>query len=259
MVSVSFWKAGPRLSVAVISTLLSSVRCGRLLKVSRTEWRRYLEKSVNFSLCYVGLGAKQSYAEAWRAGSAGFVCCAYDVVTDWRLFQDDYLVVFRRILDQRVDSQVLRELALDLYRKELCNELEDEGLERGAIALRFALGVMKCEAEREASWGNVNEMGRALQIVDDVLDFEDDLRRGETNCLTSTRRHEHLNTMVQRFSDDGIAAAFGEGCGVLGLVILRARDKALRMLSESTTVLVTVNSSTIGSHELAQVPKYPTQ
>ena len=50
-----------------------------------------------------------------------------------------------------------------------------DGLERGAIALRFILKTMGCEAQREVAWGDLDELGELLQIVDDVLDYEDDV------------------------------------------------------------------------------------
>jgi geranylgeranyl pyrophosphate synthase len=87
-----------------------------------------------------------------------------------------------------------------LYDKELLNELEEDGLDRGYIALRFTLRLMGCEKAREGLWPNVDEIGRLFQIVDDVLDYEQDVASGEMNCLNSIRRDEYLRQLIEKFA-----------------------------------------------------------
>jgi len=120
----------------------------------------------------------------------------------------------------------LQSLALDLYQKELFNELEEDGLDRGYIALRFTLKMMECEELCQARWGNVDGIGRLCQIVDDVLDYEQDIASGEMNCLTSDRREDYLRQLITKFGKAETQRLFGNSRSALVVAIERARIKA---------------------------------
>lgn len=214
---------------AAMNAALLSVRYGRALEIRGREWIRYLKKSISFGLCYEGLGAKRSIKEAWRAGEAAFLCCAYDVVTDWRSFSTRHRCVFETILSSCV-AKAEYDLAMSLYEKERQNLLTDDGLERGPIALRFALQMMGCAREQERAWGGLEAVGKLLQIVDDVLDYEEDVTRGDTNCLTSENRRIYLELLAKNFSEKDVQRVFGPARSVLVIVIGQARAKALILL-----------------------------
>ena len=216
--------------VAATSAILRSVQHGPALGIRRTEWVRYLKKSISFGLCYAGFGIAGRMREAWDAGEAAFLCCAYDVVTDWRLFDTKSRVTFEKILCERVQQSEIQELAIGLYEKELNDGLAEDGLERGAIALRFTLKMMGCEKAREVAWGDLDELGRLLQIVDDVLDYEEDVVSGDTNCLRSVRRSVYLRQLISQLGSADARRLFGDTGSVLISVVEMAGRKAEALL-----------------------------
>jgi len=255
VISVDMFRASVAHAVAVLSALISSAQYVGLLGVRRAEWPRYFKKSTNFALCYVGLGAKGSIPEAWKAGKAAFLCCAYDVATDWRSFSEDARIAFEDVLFQMVTAPGTRNLAVDLHSKERHGTLSDDGLERGDIALRFALQVMECEQAREASWPDVAKVGMLLQIVDDVLDLEDDLRTGDTNCLTSARRDKHLWDLLESLDECQTRQYFGKRALVLERVISLARTRASLLLTGQRSPFASAPRSpnNTGGHPIAAI------
>jgi hypothetical protein len=216
--------------VAAVSALIRSVQYASALGIQGKEWHRYLQKSANLGLCYAGFGTAGSFREAWLAGEAAFLCCAYDVVTDWRHFDNIARVKFENILRARTPDSELQGLAIGLYEMEKFQRLEEGGLERGSIALRFTLKMMGCEADRELAWGDLDEIGRLLQIVDDVLDYEADIFYGDTNCLASPGRDMYLQQLLLKFRKEETRRLFGNINSVLVKVIEKARSKAGELL-----------------------------
>ncbi len=208
-----------------------AARYGLALGIRRKELWRYLKKSMSLALCYSGFGIRRTVGEARRAGEAGFLCCAYDVITDWRNFDKKGLVAFESILKERVLQCDVKELAMYLYETERIHKLREDGLTRGAVALRCVLRIMECETEWERLWPDLDEVGKLCQIVDDVLDYEDDCARGEINCLKSSRIREHLTVLITTFDPSQTRTLFGGRSSVLTVVIERARVKAIGMLA----------------------------
>lgn len=218
--------------VAAFSALVHSLRYAGALAISRNECVRYIKKSIRLGLCYAGFGSPWNLVEAWKAGEAAFLSCAYDVVTDWKDFNENARAVFESILSD-LSAPDLQELALGLYDKDSNNQLSENGLERGAIALRFIVQMMGCEKQREARWGDLSNLGELLQIVDDVYDYEDDVAAHEQNCLTTANRDTYLRRLVADLSRQNTRRLFGPMPSVLVLAIERARKKARTMLSKS--------------------------
>jgi hypothetical protein len=231
-----------RYSAAVCCTCFRSLLYARALGIRRPEYGRYFTKSINLALSYVGFDPGGRVANAWRAGEAAFLCCAYDVVTDWRRFAEDSHRAFEHILCLITRDPRLQQLALGLYDKDKSNTLNDDGLERGSIALRFILSMMECDDTYSSLWTHVDEAGRLLQIVDDVLDYEDDLLRGETNCLISPRRCVYLLQFLESLDEARFHEMLGWFDGVLLTVIGRARLKAEMFLYEWTGGVVVSRS-----------------
>jgi hypothetical protein len=215
--------------VAAFSACIHSVRYLEALAISRPEERvRYMKKSIRLALCYAGFATPWNFKEAWKAGEAAFLSCAYDVVTDWRHFDKEARSAFVSILTDL--SQVeLQKLAITLYDKDLNNHLSDDGLERGAVALEFVLKTMECEKQRAATWGDLIKLGQLLQIVDDVLDYEDDVASGDQNCLTSANRTTYLTLLLEDLNRENSRRLFGPR-SILVSAIAQARKKATRLL-----------------------------
>jgi hypothetical protein len=215
--------------VAALSAFIRSVQYAGELKISRAEGVRYVKKSVRLALCFTGFGTPWNLVEAWRAGQAGFFCCAYDVVTDWRHFDEGVRRGLESILNDFSQFE-LRHMAWALYDKESNNLLEDDGLERGAISLRFILKMMGCEAQREASWGDLNDLGQLLQIVDDVFDYEDDAAAGDQNCLRTANRDVYIGRLLKGLSSERTHKLFGR-TSILVHAISHARQKGAKLLA----------------------------
>ena len=103
--------------VAALSAFIRSLQYARVLKISQAERVRYVKKSIRLALCYAGFGIPWNLMEAWKAGEAAFLSCAYDVVTDWRHFDKEARSAFENILTD-LSRPELRELALTLYDKD---------------------------------------------------------------------------------------------------------------------------------------------
>jgi hypothetical protein len=220
--------------VAALSAFVRSVQYAGVLSISRAERVRYVKKSVRLALCFAGFGTSWNLVEAWKAGQAGFFCCAYDVVTDWRHFDEEERSSLERILNDFSQPE-LRHMAWALYDKESNDRLEDDGLERGAISLRFILKMMGCETQREATWGDLDDLGQLLQIVDDVYDYEDDVAAGEQNCLRTPNKDVYLGRLFEGLSDERTHKLFGRARSVLVLAIAHARKKGEKLLATAPT------------------------
>lgn len=218
--------------VAALSALVCSLQYAGVLGISRTERFRYVKKSIRLALCFAGFGTPWNLVEAWKAGQAAFFCCAYDVVTDWRHFDKQGRRGLEIILNGFSQFELLH-LAFTLYDKESNDQLEEEGLERGAITLRFILKMMQCETQREASWGDLDDLGQLLQIVDDVFDYEDDAAAGDQNCLMTANRTVYLTRLLNGLNSENSHRLFGRS--VLALAIAHARKKGTTLLSKTST------------------------
>jgi len=224
-------------AVAALSAVLHSFRYASALDIRPAERKRFLTKSLNLGLCYAGFAKSKGLAEPWGAGKAAFLCSAYDVVTDWRGFDFASRKKFEGVMRSMKLTPELESLATTLYEKELCVELQEDGLDRGYIALRFTLKLMGCEEMRERQWGNLDELGRLCQIVDDVLDYEQDVRLGETNCLTTLRRDLYLRRLNEGFATHEIQRLFGTSRSVLVMAIEKAKTKSASLSRQNPCAL----------------------
>jgi hypothetical protein len=201
------------------------------LEISRSEFVRYMGKCAYLAYSYAGFAVNGSEAEARGAGKVAFLSCAYDVASDWR---DERDRKWRMKLQSIFETEVPAELAIqgiELYDRDINGQLDNDGLERGVIALKFVLETMGV-TEEYSKKTDIEKLGILLQIVDDVLDFEEDQASGDENCLLTERREEHLKALVDGFSNEELISLF-KADSVLVTVIKFAREKAGRMLKET--------------------------
>lgn len=183
-------------ATAVVTALTYSLRHQARLRITTKECHRYWLKSVNLALCYRGFSPNTNIKSAREAGRAAFYCCAYDVLTDWRKFDQSALVWFHWLLKREVPDD-LAEIALKLYQQEYTDTLQLDGLSRGIDALAFVTGLIGSDKYIKQSL-DFQHLGVVMQIVDDVLDVEADRRNGETNCILKSPsiRNNHLRTLL---------------------------------------------------------------
>ena len=247
-------------ATAVGTALFFSLRHQAALRIKPKERRRYLLKSINLALCYRGFSPSKRLRCARDAGKAAFYCCAYDVVTDWRNYDKSDFQAFKHLLNREVAGN-LAVIALRLYEQERNGSLRLDGLSRGIDALEF---VTKLIGSDEYIRHNLDfrNLGVVMQIVDDVLDWEDDQRNGELNCLLTSRSQQtkHLRALLafdmQRFQRILPHAT------VLCRVIRSAQRKAHLMLSGKRLFLEklpSVNASpyqNINNKDQAEITSY---
>jgi hypothetical protein len=218
-------------AVAAASAIAMSLRYARVLRITVKEMPRYLRKSFNLALCYTGLISKRTYLQAARAGTAAFLSCAYDVVTDWHGFRVRDIRAVEGILRATVPDD-LRIMAMELLEKDRRGELSDDGLERGVTSVRFITGLIGSRLHFE-KLVDLHRLGMACQIVDDVLDYEADIHFRDTNCLCSSHREEYLRLLAEMLPESETARIFPYG-GVLRYAIKRANEKALSLKSQES-------------------------
>ena len=101
----------------------------------------------------------------------------------------------------------------------------------------------------------------ALQVIDDVLDYEQDLHKGELNCLASSRWEEHLDFMEMELDPERMSTLYSRGL-VFRAVIRFARRKARRLRrkmkmdcrASAVREPASSPSSVIGLHAFTQKP-----
>jgi len=179
--------------IAILAAVYWSLRYSRRLSIRVSESPRYIAKSMNLAGCYRAFG-DAGIRHSARAGRAAFLSCAYDVVTDWRWFDETAGGRFEKIV-REIAPPRLADQAMALYQKDRLGLLSNDGLERGEIALQFVCELM--ETTRSFTPFDRKELGVLCQIVDDVIDLEGDLSRGELNCLLTANRTRHLESLLR--------------------------------------------------------------
>jgi hypothetical protein len=214
--------------IAMSGALWYSLRYVGRLKIRLGELTRYLVKSFNLAICYSGFSLPNSRDQAFRAGKSAFLCCAYDVVTDWRRFDSFAHDAFKEILAKET-TPCLANIALDLYAKDANGRLGEDGLERGSIAFRLVTRTIGTE-DFFAESIDIDHAGRLWQLVDDLLDYEADVQAGSANCLDSSNRLLYLKRADSLLLDP-FASTFLRDL-VLAYVTRRAVEKARFMIAK---------------------------
>lgn len=213
----------------VNAALLLAARQMSQLQITPAEYLRYFGKAHNLAANYVGFSQKGTLAEARSAGRAGALACIYDVLSDWGKLIENPEVLFEKILDEEV-SEELKKLAIDLFKKDMRQGLETDGLERGYVALLFTLKVMNLDEFYEKEIG-VRNLGEILQIVDDIWDLDQDTAEDQTNCLRTERKMEHLKRLLTFCENTRPERLFPHG-PLLVQVIKSTEKKAKQLLTE---------------------------
>lgn len=213
--------------IAAATALWLSLRNGRRLGVAIRELPRYGAKATNLGLCYAAFARRSPLLKnAVGAGRAAFLSCAYDVATDWRDFDPRAREAFFAMTGQ-LCNQSATAIAHDLYVKDQGGCLSDDGLERGSYAVRFIQEMIERPVDLQPS---PDRIGVLLQIVDDVLDLDGDVRRDEQNCLRGEDRDRHLTDL--RDHQEVLMHAFS-GRRVMTAVVRRACSKVEVSLARS--------------------------
>ena len=155
----------------------------------------YIKKSINLSLCYIEFFNNRTFKNIVKNSQAAFSCSIYDYATDYKVGELEYQLFLEEI--SKFCSPKLVSLVKDLRSKEINNLLTDDGLERGIISLDFIIGHIGIESEWDVNFklNNKNDIGLALQLIDDVLDYHEDKAYKHLNCLIVGNKQEYIQTI----------------------------------------------------------------
>lgn len=215
-------------AVAAATGFADNLRYAQTLQIKPSEIGRYLKKTANISICYAGFAQRFSFDQARSAGHAAFLTCAYDVVTDWGK-PKDLQSSFASIIRVRASPE-LANMGLDLLNRDVRGVLDDDGLERGVTTLEFLLRMMNIREVFDRKC-DIRRLGLNLQIIDDVIDWEDDSVKGDWNCLANTELREvYLKHIQEDFDDLTLRKLFPYG-SIPIYVIRKTQRKASDMLT----------------------------
>lgn len=222
-------KLGYTLAVIAATTgFADNIRYAHVLQIKHYELGRYFRKTTNISLCYAGFAQRFSFDQAKGAGHTAFLTTAYDVVTDWGK-PSDLQTSFANILHARTSPELVS-TALSLLNRDTRGVLANDGLERGVVTLEFLLRMMNIREAFDRKC-DIKQLGLNLQIVDDVIDWEDDSLKGDQNCLTNAEfREAYLRRIREDLDDLTLQKLFPYG-PISIYVIKRAMHKAHNMLT----------------------------
>jgi hypothetical protein len=155
-------------------------------------------------------------------------------VTDWRAFDEASFNWFKTLLNHDLPSHVA-EIAFKLYEQDKSGKLQNDGLSRGIIALELVTRLIG-SYEFIQSRFDFKRLGIIMQIVDDVLDYENDRLGGELNCLITSstyQRNEYIRELLN-FDLEKFRQVFPYGT-VLYQVIRYSKGKVKSMFHYDCT------------------------
>ncbi|MBV9826810.1 MAG: hypothetical protein JO001_14210 [Alphaproteobacteria bacterium] len=119
----------------------------------------------------------------------------FDLASDTLKYEEAALRQFVRLIDQTVEARVAATL-LTLMEQKRSGAFGLDGLERGVGAFRAVLSHLRSD-EAWADETEVFSTGIRLQIVDDLLDYKKDLKRGQLNFLQNNRQRGYLEDIIK--------------------------------------------------------------
>lgn len=215
-------------SVAIAKSEQLALSNALSLKIRPHEFLRYFCKAAHLAALYEGFSPLWSRKRAVAAGRAGFLSCVYDVASDLRHNKPGWRTIFKEILERETKNPQAATMAIEIYDKDCAGALEFDGLERGIIAFRFILSEMGL-IDHFNGITSIDDLGLLLQIVDDVLDYEEDQETNDLNCLNSERAHDYLLRLITEMPDEKIRTLFPRS-RLLLYIIRKARKKAEAIL-----------------------------
>lgn len=213
-------------AASAIAAMGYAMRWQWALRIACPDMVRYYRKSISLSMCYVAF-TDGSLTMAIRVGKAGFFCAAYDVVTDWPDYRTQGWHQYHNIVSRTLSPNLVR-IVSRLYELDSTNALAKDGLQRGSMAVEFICDLVQSTSYMEEKM-DLNDMGELCQIADDILDYEDDSKKNDCNCLLSPGWSLYLSRFLDEFSEDKVCSIF-DGGSVMVYVLRRARHKARRLL-----------------------------
>lgn len=143
---------------------------------------RLWKKSINLYLAFLTFtDTERPFDQLQSAMLCAILSAVYDYDTDWTFGNQNGKNILPLL--QHIKSREAQALATNLFNAEVKHDLSEDGLERGSIALRFYWLVINSVWMRNYTQEQIDDFGRKLQILDDILDLENDRLADDMNCL----------------------------------------------------------------------------
>ena len=167
---------------------------------------RLWRKSINLYLCLLAFTDIERPKDQLRSAMVcAFLSALYDYDTDWKPISYPENSVFLQLLRQYVPDCLAREKAEKLFVTDWKKELSSSALERGSGAFRFYCAVINSKWLGRYSSVQLDEYGKMLQEIDDLLDFFHDKKRGEANCFLTEGKPRYVQEVRQFMVSDFFA------------------------------------------------------
>ena len=151
------------------------------------------KKSIRLYLSLLAFMDQERPENQLQGGMISAVITAvYDYETDWVPILNPVKSRTFALLNKYVADSHAQKIAHQLFANDLGQRLSADGLERGSVALTFYRALIQSRWMSEYSSSEINTFGRSLQMVDDLLDYEDDQRLGHTNCFLTPDQNRFL-------------------------------------------------------------------
>jgi len=213
-----------------------------------TDRLRLWKKSINLYMAFLAFtDSGRPTRQLRRAMICAFLSAVYDYDTDWTFGNRDGTNC-TKLLNQYILSDEARELATKLFATETNQDLSEDGLERGSAALRFYWLVIDSDWMREYRPEQIDEFGRKLQIIDDLLDLENDRVAGDTNSLLLEDKAQAFVAEAEEFLESDFFGKLKRNSKVYKALETKTRGKLhnFRTRSVSLGQLIKTSRSTAG-------------
>ncbi len=154
----------------------------------------YSIKAANLGLCFLGYSIRSGEAYYRRSAELGVLASIFDLASDGRHFDATAVRKFRSVVDAIANDETAR-MILDLLDRKQQRQLPVHGLERGVDALRIVLSHLLVQ-DSWPSEAKIYDVGILCQTVDDLLDSEGDLTRGELNFLRYSDSKKYMQMLM---------------------------------------------------------------
>lgn len=164
---------------------------------------RLWRKTINLFVCFLAFTDRsRPYTQLRGAMLSAILSALYDYETDWIPIESLEDSLYLCFLKQGAGGSSAYTLAHNLFIADCTDNLSDDGLERGSIALAFYHSLIGSKWMRQYSDEEIALSGRKLQIIDDLLDREEDRREGDKNCLLTEKAETYLQELREFLGSD---------------------------------------------------------
>lgn len=167
----------------------------RQFRGSRVSQLRYAAKAGNLATCFLGFSIHRGEEYYQRAADLGVLASIFDLASDGLNFDCAATDKFRH-LSLTILGGEAADILFALMDQKKAGAIPRNGLDRGIAALRVILKHL----DAEEAWASDNQIARSgilLQVVDDVLDYSQDITTAHLNFLRYENSSAYINALLE--------------------------------------------------------------